>query len=192
MTMPHYSPGDRAKVKVQVAEDGYLLVLRMTDRGNVRVLFPVDPRDDAAIDGGQEMEIRGRGDRETFTVGSRAGSGVVLAAWSTHPFQMDDLVRNGHWDLTALDDSTAGQDPEAALLAIVDRAADGRYEYDVVHYTVSPERYSRAYLGWYDPWFSGPWAWYGPSWYYGPSFRGRVGILRGERGERGERGGRGR
>ena len=37
-----YVYGDRARVYVRPAEDGYLLVLRSDDRGNVRVLSPVD------------------------------------------------------------------------------------------------------------------------------------------------------
>jgi Domain of unknown function (DUF4384) len=181
-----YAPGDRARVRVKTAEDGYLLMLRMTDQGRVRVLFPLDPRDDASIEGGHEMEIRSRGDREAFMVGGRDGSGMVLAAWSARPFQTEDLARNGHWDLAGLTDSAAAQDPEAALLSIVDKAAGGSYEYDVLPYTVSPRRYPRAYAGWYDPWFgfSGPWGWYGPGWYYGPSVRVRVGIGRGFRGHR--------
>jgi len=170
---------------VKTAEDGYLLVLRMTDAGRARVLFPVDPRDDGAIEGGREMEVRSRGDREAFTIGSRDGAGMVLAAWSARPFHTEALTRNGHWDLTSVTDSTATEDPEAALLDIVDRATDGPYEYDLAPYTVSPRRYARVYSGWYDPWFGyyGPW-WYGPGWYYGPTVRIWPRVIRGVRGHR--------
>ena len=63
-----YYQGDRAKVRVRVAEDGYLLVLRADADGRVRVLFPLDPGDDDFVRGGHDFELRGRGDRETFFI----------------------------------------------------------------------------------------------------------------------------
>ncbi|HET7621987.1 MAG TPA: hypothetical protein VFK39_08795, partial [Gemmatimonadaceae bacterium] len=35
-----YQPGDEARVTVTVRDDGYLLVLRLSPDGYVRVLFP--------------------------------------------------------------------------------------------------------------------------------------------------------
>ncbi len=58
--------GDRARVNVKLAEDGYLVVLRADAKGRVRVLFPLDPGDDAFVRGGRTIEVRGRGDREAF------------------------------------------------------------------------------------------------------------------------------
>lgn len=160
-----YSPGDRARVHVKTAKDGYLLVLRMNADGGVRVLYPLEPKDDGGVDGGTDFEVRGRGDREAFAVGGRDGGGVVLAAWSARPFRTDDWVRNGHWDLVGLTDSLAAKDPEASLVALVDKAVDGTYDYDLVPYTVAAERrYAR--VGWYDPWYG----WWGPR-YYGPRVR---------------------
>ena len=70
VTLNHqtYNRGDRARVTVRVRDDGYVVVLHEDADGHVRVLFPVDPGDDNFLKGGQEYEIRGRGDREAFQV----------------------------------------------------------------------------------------------------------------------------
>ena len=173
----NYSPGDRPRVHVKTAKDGYLLVMRMNSDGSARVLFPLTPADEATVDGGRDAEIKSRGDREAFAVGGRDGGGVVLAAWSARPFRTEAWVRNGHWDLSTETDSTAAKDPEAALVTMIDRVVDGTFDYDVMTYTVAGERSVRG-AGWYDPWFG-----YGRAGWYGP--RGRVGGIVGRRGRRG-------
>ncbi len=176
-----FARGDRARVRVKTAQDGYLVVLRADADGRVRVLFPLDPGDNSAVRGGREIEVRGRGDREAFTVDEREGSGTVLAARSVVPFRFDEFVRGGHWDYRALsapragDDSTqrVGGDAEAALLDIVERmAGDNHYDYDVVRYAVSARAPVRRYAGWYGPW-------YDPFYYpvYGPGFGFRTTIV---------------
>src|SRR5881398_3754966 len=75
----YFQRGDRARVKVRTAEDGYVVVLRSDAQGRVRVLFPLDPSDDDFVRGGKTLEVRGRGDREAFYIDGD-GSGVVLAA----------------------------------------------------------------------------------------------------------------
>lgn len=132
-----FGRGERARVRVKAAKDGYLVVLRADADGRIRVLFPLDPGDDAAVQGGRELEVRGRGDREAFTVDEGEGSGRVLAVWSASPFRFDEFSRARHWDYRALSVEGADDDPEAALLGLVDRMAGGDYEYDVVTYTVS-------------------------------------------------------
>lgn len=166
-----YVRGDRAKVKVRATSDGYLLVLRGDADGRVRVLFPVAPDDDAHIAGGKEFEVRGRGDREAFVVNESEGAGTVLAVWSDQPLNFDGFTRNGRWDYRALaTDSIAGGD-EPALLDLVDRMTDGKYEYDVAQYTVddSPPQRNHYSVGFYDPW----WGYYGP---YYPGWRFGIGF----------------
>ena len=171
-----YARGDRAKVKVRAAKDGYLLVLRADGDDRLRVLYPLAPDDPGEIRGGKDFEVRGRGDREAFVVNEGSGSGTVLAAWSEQPFRFEDFTRNGHWDYRALADQQIAGDQEAGLLDLVDRMSDGRYQYDVAHYTVEEPGYVRHYSsGWYDPWWWGgyspcfgcsPWV-YGPRWGFG-------------------------
>ena len=74
---------DRAKVYARAAESGYVVVLRSDLNGRVRVLAPVDPRDDQHVDGGKKYELKGRGGREAFVAEDTAGQGTVLAAWSS-------------------------------------------------------------------------------------------------------------
>ena len=93
----NYDRGDRARVTVRVRDDGYVIVLHEDADGHVRVLFPVDPGDDNFMKGGQEYEIRGRGDRDAFQI-TESGSGTVYAAISMDPYRLDDFVRNNHWD----------------------------------------------------------------------------------------------
>src|SRR5881397_2420007 len=49
--------GDHARVQLQIAEDGYLVVLRADADGRVRVLFPLDPGDDDFVRGGRTFEL---------------------------------------------------------------------------------------------------------------------------------------
>ncbi|MGH7645717.1 MAG: DUF4384 domain-containing protein [Gemmatimonadales bacterium] len=144
-----YLPGDRARVRVEAAADGYLVVLRADGSGRVRMLFPLDPGDDAFVRGGREYELRGRGDRDAFFVDDREGTGIVLAAWSRDPFRFDEFVRADHWDYRTL--SPVTDDPEAGLLDIVHRmagpeGAGARFEYDEVRYSVGD---ATAYYGGY-------------------------------------------
>src|SRR5574342_900136 len=128
----YYDQGDRAKVRVRLAEDGYLLVLRADVDGHVRVLFPLDPGDDDFVRGGKDYELRGRGDRETFYVDDRDGSGTVLAARSASPFRYDRFVRGDHWDYRVLASERLRDDQEAGLLDLVTEMADSsHFDYDV-------------------------------------------------------------
>src|SRR2546425_6732442 len=143
----NYRRGDKALVNVKLGEDGYLVVLRADADRRVRVLFPLDPGDDAFVRGGRTIELRGRGDREAFSIDEREGSGLVLAARSVTPFKFDEFVRGDHWDYRMLTARDAGDDKEQALLDIVQRMVpDGHFDYDATSYTVaSPRAYDGAY-----------------------------------------------
>src|SRR5690348_17574771 len=85
----NFRRGDKARVNARLADDGYVVVLRADADGRVRVLFPLDPGDDAFVRGGETIEVRGRGDREAFYIDEHEGSGLVLAARSATPFKFD-------------------------------------------------------------------------------------------------------
>ncbi|MBI1968121.1 MAG: DUF4384 domain-containing protein [Gemmatimonadetes bacterium] len=174
--------GDRARVQVRVQEDGYVVVLRADADGRVRVLFPLDPGDDAFVRGGKTFEIRGRGGREAFFVDEREGTGLVLAGRSTDPFRFDEFVRGDHWDYRVLGAARVRDDPEAGLLDIVRRMAGGnRFDYDMAPYTVeSPGAYRShvafypfSYHRYYDPFWGacfGCYGWYRPRSYFSIGF----------------------
>jgi hypothetical protein len=143
-----YRRGDKARVHVRLGQDGYLVVLRADGHGRVRVLYPLDPGNDAFVRRGQTLEVRGRGDREAFSVDEREGSGLVLAARSVTLFKVDEFARGDHWDYRELTARDAGEDKEQALLDIVQHMVPGgHFDYDVVSYTVARPRayYDGAY-----------------------------------------------
>ena len=166
-------PGERVRVKVKPAEDGYVVVLRVDAQGRVRILYPRDPDEPAAVRGGKEFEVKGRGDREAFVADEPEGGGTVLAAWSAAPFRFDAFTRAGHWDYSALAVDTTRGDGESVLLGLVDRlvgGGDDKYEYDVATYTVSRDA-GRRYAGWYRPGYGPSWyGWYDP-FFFGPRYR---------------------
>lgn len=183
----NYERGDRAKVRLRVAEDGYVIVLRADADGRVRVLFPLDPGDDNFVRGGRDYELPGRGGRETFFVDDRSGAGTVLAARSDDAFQLDRFTRGDHWDYRVLASDRMQDDPESGLLDLVSAMADSaHFDYDVLGYSVDgAERYrythygyrpsfgigigfgSRYRCGYYDPFYDP----YGcDSYYYDPFY----------------------
>src|SRR5207247_1402206 len=169
----YFVRGDRAKVYVRAAADGYLVVLRADADGRLRVLFPIDPSDDTFMRAHKKFEVRSRGDREAFAVDEREGSGVVLAAWSASPFKFDEFVRGDHWDYRVLGTIQTGSDAEAALVDVVQRmAGDARFDYDVVTYTVESTTayYRHGYRDGYYPSF-------GVGFGYGLPYRYHIGLF---------------
>ena len=164
----YFQRGDKARVNVRSADDGYLLVLRADAEGRVRVLFPLDPSNDDFVRGHETIEVRGRGDREAFFVDDREGSGLVLAARSSTPFKFDEFVRGDHWDYRVLDARQAGDDKEAALVDMVQRMTpDGHFDYDAVTYVVSSARaYNDSYYDSYYPHYTAVNFGYGYGWPY--------------------------
>jgi uncharacterized protein DUF4384 len=169
-----YAPGDRAKVYAKAHGSGYLLVLRADGGGRVHVLFPVDPTDSQQIAGGKKYELKSRGGREAFLADS-GGSGTVLAAVSETPFQVDQFVKDGHWDLRALSTAATREDAESGLLDLVRRMSpsDRSFKYDVATYVVA-ERFARdSYMDGY-PYGYRYWG-YDPYW---PRFGGGFWLRR--------------
>src|SRR5256712_10663509 len=193
----YFQRGDKARVNVKLADDGYLLVLRADAEGRVRVLSPRALSSDIFVEGCETVEVRDRGDREAFFVDDREGSGLVLAARSTTPFKFDEFVRGDHWDYRVLDARQAGDDKEAALLDMVQRmTTEGRFDYDAVTYVVTSARasydsyyphytavgcgfgwgwpyryrYAALYSTCYDPFFYDPFLCYDPIFYRPYSF----------------------
>jgi hypothetical protein len=186
---------DKVRAYLRAGVDGYVVVLHAEPSGRVRVLFPIDPDDDAFVRSGRDYEIRSRSDREAIAVYDASGTGVVLAAVARDPMRFDGLVLNGHWDYRLEERFAAGNDAEADLLGLVQQMTGGGwFEYDVVRYQVGsyyvaddayhPSMYGPAVaghywgggiaftvgFGWWDPWYYYPyygWYPYGPWSYWG-------------------------
>src|SRR5262249_55192322 len=133
----NYAPGGLVNVRVQTSDDGYLLVLRVDGDGRIRVLFPIDPDQDAFVRGGKEYELRGRGDRGTFVADDRSGSGMIYAAIAKQSLDVRDVSSNGHWDYDALRLPDSTSDAENDVTDIVSRlTGHNRFDYDAVGYRV--------------------------------------------------------
>jgi hypothetical protein len=180
-----FERGDRVRVDARADADGYLLVLHADPSGRIRVLFPLDPFEDSFVRGGHKFEIRGRGDRQAFTIYESSGVGTVLAAWSADPFNVAELVRGDHWDYTLASTWQAGDDAETYLVGLAQRlVASAHFDYDVLQYDVGayvaygrpyrryhiglyPDYYDRVgfsfSVGWGSPYWSS-WS-YHPYWY---------------------------
>jgi hypothetical protein len=145
-----FTRGDRARVYVQTAEDGHLVVLHADPEGRIRVLFPLDPSDDDFVRGGRKVEIRSRSDRDAFFVDAGDGSGTVVAVLSPDALSFDAFVRNDHWDYRSLGPTSEDQrsDPLAGLLDVARRmAGESHFEYDVATYVVGDQIASRYGYG---------------------------------------------
>jgi hypothetical protein len=186
-----YAPGDAVRASVQLGTDGYLLVLHADPDGRVRVLFPLDPTDDAFVRGGRSYDLRTRGDRQDLFIAEWSrGSGTILAAVSRDPLQVGEFSVNGHWDYRTLN-LDQSLDDESALRQIALRMAPAGVEYDVMPYVIGETGFGGgvAYAtgdgnvtvvnlggygwgggwgwnaGWYNPWWG--WGWGAPGWGWG-------------------------
>src|SRR5262245_28940681 len=131
-----FREGERARVQVETRDSGYLLVFNYDTDGRLRVLFPLDPRDDNFVRAGRRYEIEGRGDRESFVVG-REGQGVVYAAVAAGPFRLAEVTNRNGWDYSRLDVGREAREPEGEITELVQRMSDDRgFDYDVLDYRV--------------------------------------------------------
>jgi len=167
----YFQRGDKARVNVRLAEDGYVLVLRADAEGRVRVLFPLDPSDDNFV----------RGDHWDYRVlDARQASDDKEAALLD---MVQRMTAEGRFDYDAVTYAVA------SARAYYDSYYDSYYP----HYTVAnfgygwgwPYRYNRYgfYSTCYDPFFYDPFLCYDPIFYrpYGYGFYG-VGFGFGYRG----------
>ena len=138
-----FEVGDRGRIYVRTARDGYLVILHADPQGRIRVLFPIDPGEDNFVRGDRQFELRSRSDREALQIDA-SGTGTVVAVFSLDAYTFDELTRNGHWDFLALGGPDQGvkNDPLAGLLEIANNMArENPYDYDVATYMVAAERY---------------------------------------------------
>jgi hypothetical protein len=180
-----YVPGDYGRVWVRLASDAYLIVLHAEPDGHVRIVFPLDPSDNAYVHRDSTIEIRSRGDRDAFFVEDSSGTGTWYAAVSKKPYHFDPVTLSTHWDYGQIPHVLAVRDAEGDLTALVQRLSTGRFDYDIVQYHISLERGERDIAAspggsggappapppppdnpdgpwWLGPWGLGPWGW--PGW----------------------------
>lgn len=147
LNQDQFEVGDRGRVYVKAARDGYLVILHADPQGRIRVLFPIDPGEDNFVRGDRQFELRSRSDREALYIDA-SGTGTVVAVFSLDAYTFDELTRNGHWDFLALGgpDESVKNDPLAGLLEIANNMArENPYDYDVATYVVASEQIAADY-----------------------------------------------
>ncbi|HJS43956.1 MAG TPA: DUF4384 domain-containing protein [Gemmatimonadales bacterium] len=147
LNQDQFEIGDRGRIYVRTARDGYLVILHADPQGRIRVLFPIDPGEDNFVRGDRQFELRSRSDREALHIDA-SGTGTVVAVFSLDAYTFDELTRNGHWDFLALGgpDESVKNDPLAGLLEIANNMArENPYDYDVATYVVAAEQIAAEY-----------------------------------------------
>ena len=71
-----YREGDRVRLQVDADVDGFLLVLHFDPNGRLRVLFPLDPRDDSRVQAGRRYKVRSESYDGAFRA-SGDGTGII-------------------------------------------------------------------------------------------------------------------
>lgn len=178
-----YWPGDGIRAEIRSREDGYLLVIHAEPSGRIRVVFPVDPGNDAFIKGNKTYELRSRsGQRDIAIADEGDGPGALFAAVASTPWHFDSVQVNGHWDYRALPAKVAG-DAETELRELAEKLAGGAVRYDLATYVVAGRGMAgrQAYVApvavGFGPWF-GVCGWrsclWDPFWgaYYGYPYGG--------------------
>ncbi len=180
-----FDVGDHARVRVHVRDDSYLVVLYADPAGAVRMLYPTNPGDDDFVRANADVAVQGAGMDASFVVGSTRGTGTVYAAVSKDPFHFDTFRNGAQWSLAALPDTARNINAEAVLTDVVQKmaTAGGRFDYDLVTYSVTPHHahentYANeqpdgggyAYPDWgpYGPYDDGYNPWYGPAYGFAP------------------------
>ncbi len=131
-----YTPGSDGQVRVQVGQDGYLVVLYANPDGHVSIAWPIDPGLSDRVSADTDIEILSRGGRAAFTVEDSSGSGTWYAAISDLPFRLDEVATNGHWDYRAIPRVENPNAVESQLTAFVKGVARGRFDYDIVAFVI--------------------------------------------------------
>lgn len=131
-----FRDGDRVRLQVDADVDGYLLVLNYDTDGRVRVLFPLDPRDDATVHAGRRYEVRSATGSESFRAGGD-GTGLIYTAVSPEPWRFDQVVLGDRWDYTRLEIDPSSSNPESDLTNLVQSIAGAQgFDSDVLGYRV--------------------------------------------------------
>jgi hypothetical protein len=154
-----FREGDYARIQVDADADGYLLVLQYDTFGRLRVLFPLDPRDDNRVIRGRRYEVRDDGGRFAFRADGD-GPGLIYSAIAPDPWRFEEILTDGRWDVDRLTINRDAEDPEPAITELVQRlAGPGGFDYDLLDYRVygaatsnsTTYVYGRDYVYGYEP-----------------------------------------
>lgn len=88
---PAYSYGSPVRVRFQVSDDAYVIVARVNSNGHLTLLYPSSRLTTSEVEGGREVEVRGRRGPGAFYADDRLGGGFIFAVASYDPFVLTRL-----------------------------------------------------------------------------------------------------
>jgi hypothetical protein len=142
------SSSRRVRAAFNVEDDSYVLIGQVDASGEVRVVFPTDPKDDGFVRGGKSYETseffagftdqyRYRFDYTQYTRGYTPdsydnGVGYVFIVASWRPMHFDKFSDGNEWDSFELADMQSLRDPRPAIYELASLlAGENREAYTV-------------------------------------------------------------
>ncbi len=150
-----FREGETVRVQVDAEVDGYLLVVHYDPFGRLRVLFPLDPRDDGRVRAGRRYEVRDDEGRGAFRANGD-GSGLIISAIAAEPWRFEEIVLEGRWDYDRFTVSRDLEDSEEGITEQIQRlSGPGGFDYDALGYRVYGENYTTSTVV-YEDYGAGP------------------------------------
>lgn len=134
-----YRSGERVRVFVRADRDAFVSVLRVDTDGQIHVLYPRTPHEDAFLRGGAVYEISGPHTAWGFFADRDPGMGYVFAVASSEPFDYRSVALSGQWHYAAMFEGRVRGDPYVALTDLAGRivvVSEDAWDYDISPYYV--------------------------------------------------------
>lgn len=147
----------RVTASFHVDADAYVMVGHIDADGVLRIVFPLDPRDDGFVKGNRDYrtpeffagfssQYRVRAQQLGLTYAARAqdsydgqlGYAFIVASW--RPLKLDQFATDGRWDSFELADPSYLDDPRPAIYELASLLAGTNRE----AYTVAFARYANS------------------------------------------------
>ncbi len=139
-----YSYGAPVRVWFNVSQDAYVIVARVDANGHLTLLYPSSRTQSSGVEGGRDIQVRGRRGVASFYATDRMGGGFVFAMASYDPFDLSRLA------LRDFDRYVTGTyvgrpsrvyigDPHRVITrfaSLVNYADDSPFDYSVEYYNV--------------------------------------------------------
>lgn len=144
-----YSYGAPVRVWFNVSQDAYVIVARVDANGHLTLLYPSSRTMSSGVEGGRDIQVRGRRGVASFYATDRMGGGFVFAMASYDPFDLSRLA------LRDFDRYVTGTyvgrpsrvyigDPHRVITrfaSLVNYADDSPFDYSVEYYNVDAPYY---------------------------------------------------
>lgn len=139
-----YSYGAPVRVWFNVSQDAYVIVARVDANGHLTLLYPASRTMSSGVEGGRDIQVRGRRGVASFYATDRQGGGFVFAMASYDPFDLSRLaLRDFDRYVTGMYVGRPSRvyigDPHRVITrfaSLVNYADDSPFDYAVEYYNV--------------------------------------------------------